>query len=262
MKRRLNYTERKRITQDRISVELIRENGLVKCFDALINLDGMTLLDDASVYVEAYHQHELLRYPFGKAENPAPMVDTDLTELAYHENLKFRVLVVDESGENGLVLASADKIHPADKGKGDQYKKSILPVDFQDLGRQVWRVLYDSNDILLQININIPHIKSIARTDPRFFLHIYPAVVREILSHMIFIDRVDDPDDPDIDWHRNWLDFSRQITPNIEIPSYLDPRQTGFDRVEVTGWIDHVVAEFCASRGNEWRRYIGLEEGS
>ena len=262
MKRRLNYTERKRIAQERISIELIRENGGVKCFDASINLDGMTLSDDASVYVEAYHQHELLRYPFGKAGNPSPMVGTDLSELAYHEDLKFRVLVVDESGENGLVLASADKIQPADEGKGDQYKKSILPVTFEDLGRQVWRILYDGNDLLLQINFNIPNIKSVARTDPRFFLHIYPSAVREILTHMVFIDGVDDLDDPDIDWHRNWLDFSRQITPNIEIPSYLDPGQKEFDRVEVTEWIDKVVAEFCTSRSHEWRRYIGLEEGS
>jgi len=242
MRRRLNYTERKRITEDKISIELIRENGIVKYFNSLMNLGGMALPDDARIYVEAYHQHELLRYPFGTVNSPAPTGGTDLSELAFHENLKFRVLVVDESGQNGLVLASADKIQPVDKGKGDQYKRSILPVDFQDLGRQVWRVVYNSNDILLQININIPNIKSIAKTDARFFLHIYPAVIREVLMHMIYIDGVYDPEEPDVDWHHDWLEFSRQITPNIEIPSPLHPIEKGFDRDEINVWIDRVAA--------------------
>lgn len=261
MKRRFNYTERKRITQNRLSVRIVRDNGQKATFDASVDLKDMELPDEASVYLEAYHQHELARYKYGEVKAPAPEGDNDLSALARYENLLFRILIVDESGKNGLLLASAEKIQPVDAERGKLYRKSILPVDFQDLGRQVWTLAYDDDSPVLRVNINIPNIKSVAKTDPRFFIHIYPAVVREILTHMIFIDGVDDPEEPELDWHKDWLCFAKQVNPNINPPGTFNRSQQGFDSAEVAGWIDQVVNEFCASRGGEWRKYIGLEEG-
>ncbi|MBT9147254.1 MAG: hypothetical protein DDT32_01007 [Syntrophomonadaceae bacterium] len=259
MKRRFNHTGRKRILRENISIVLIRDQqNKVRSFNATINLKGLALPSDAKLYVEACHRDELKRFDFGKVENISSPSDTLLTALAYTEHLKFRVLVVEESGEHGKILAHADRIAleiPADK-------KPILPVEFRDLGQQIWCVEFtgDEGAPVLVINNRIPNIENMAKIDSHFIMYVYPAVIRQALTHMIFIDGVEDIADPPADWHREWLEFSRIILPAEGPPrEILNPGENGNSEV-VIDWINKVVEEFCFSR-NEWREYIRLLEG-
>ena len=155
MKRTLNYTNRKRITREQISIIPNREQGVIKSFDASIQLTGIELPDDAIIYVEAYHRTDLARFCFSTVGNPAPPEVTDLSHLSRSENLGFRVLVVDESSERGLILAVVDGIFPIAEGKDISRKREILLVERKDLGRQVWRLAYGDRLPTLQINNNI-----------------------------------------------------------------------------------------------------------
>ncbi|MBC7091230.1 MAG: hypothetical protein H5T50_04900 [Nitrososphaeria archaeon] len=259
MKRRFNYTGRKRIPRKNISIVLNRDQqGRIRSFRATINSGGLNLPPDARVYVEAYHREELQRFDFGTWGSISPPPDTRLTGLAHTENLKFRVLVVDESGEHGKILAQADRIAPEVPAD----RRPILPVEFLDLGQQIWRVEFtgDEGAPLLIINNRIPNIENMAKTDPCFVMYVYPAVIREVLTRMIFIDRVDNISDPSVDWHRDWLEFSRGILPSEGPPeAILDPTANG-NSEDAVKWIERVVEEFCSSR-NEWERYIRLLEG-
>lgn len=218
-----------------------------------MNLDDMKLHSNARVYVDAYHKTEVKRYDFGTVENIVPPRDTGLAEFAYPENLKFRILIVDESGQHGLILAHADRIRPA----SDLDTKSILPVDFVDLGQQIWRVDFtgDGGSPILAINRNIPNIETIVKSDPQFIMYVYPAVIKEVLTHMIFDEGVDSPSDPSVEWHSDWLDFSRRILPGEGPPEILEPREDDFESDAAWAWINKVVEEFSASR-NEWREFI------
>ncbi len=260
MKRRFNYTNRKRIALDRISVTLNLINNTAESFDAIVRLDGMDLLDEANLYIEAYHRTDLMRYHFGTVGNITIPKDLNLSHLAHHEKLRFRVLVVDESGERGLILASADRIRPTNEGEGEDQKRPILPVDFRDLGRQVWRMEYDGDEPILLINERIPNIHNLAKSDPRFHLYIYPAVIHDLFTHMIFVDGVDDVDDPAQDWHRNWLTFATRFLPKEDIPEHLSQRDKEFDSQDVLRWIDRLTEEFCSSRSREWLKLLTLEE--
>jgi hypothetical protein len=105
MKRRFNYTDRKRILHENITITLNREKGRIKSFSATIDFNNMSLPADAKVYIVAYHRTEQKIFDYGIVGNPVAPQDTSLTELAYTENLRFRILVVDQYG---LILAHAD----------------------------------------------------------------------------------------------------------------------------------------------------------
>ena len=253
MKRRFNYTGRSRIPQEKISIILHRDGDSIRSFNATIDVNDMKLPPDAKVYIDANHRTEIRRFDFGTVKKIVPPPDTGLSGLAYGENLKFRVLVVNESGQHGLILAHADRVRPV----SDVDKKPILPVYFSDLGQQIWRVGYIEyeNAPALIINRNIPNIENIAKSDPQFIMYVYPAVIREVLAHMVFIDGVESPSDPSIDWHIDWLDFTKKIIPGAVIPGILNPKDEGFENEDAERWINSVVEEFCVSR-NEWREYI------
>ncbi len=258
MKRRINYTGRRKIPREKISIIWNKDNNSVRSFSANINLDGFNFSPDTKVYINAYHKTEVKRYDFGTAANIVPPRDTGLAGFAYPENLKFRILIVDESGQHGLILAHADRIRPL----SDMDTKSILPVDFIDLGQQIWRVDFegDGGSPCLAINRNIPNIETIVKSDPQFIMYVYPAVIREVLTHMIFVDGVESPSDPSIEWHGDWLDFSRRVLPGEGPPENLNWREDDFESDATREWINKVVEEFSASR-NEWRKFIKRMSG-
>lgn len=254
MKRRFNYTGRSRIFREMISIMLNRDGGSIRSFTATVDLNDMNLPSEAKVYIEVYHRTEARRFDFRTVGNISPPPSTSLSGLAYAENLKFRILVVDESSErHGLILAHADRLRLVSEVE----RKPILPVEFGDLGHQICRVDFtgDEGSPVLIINDRIPNIDHISKSDPQFIIYVYPAVIREILTHMIFVDSVESPSDPALDWHRDWLDFSRRILPGVDPPRVLCREDGDFEPEDAKNWINKVVEEFCASR-NEWKEYI------
>lgn len=253
MRRRFNYTGRKRIRRSSVVIDLRREGGEHPSFSASLDLEGLSLPSDSRVYVEAYHRTEYQRYDFGTLEDIRPREETTLERTAYVENLKFRVLVVDETDGRGLILASADQVKPVEEDI-----ECILPVVFRDLGQQIWQVAYDGDEgaPILLLNSRIPGIESMARRDPQFLIYVYPSVTREVLTHMVFVDGIEDMTDPSLEWHARWLRFAARLLLGETPPETLDIRDDGFDSEEAIDWIDRSVEGFCALHVKEWRQYI------
>ena len=252
MKRRLNYTDRKKILQDGINIVIDRKDGLATSFSAKVDLTALSLPSDAKVYLHAYDRWEELIYDYGTVGRIEAPPGTSLKNLARTENLKFRVLAINEKGELGLILAHADRIKPFDRAT----KKSILPVEFRDIGQQTWKVVYSGDEgapvLTLQSN---PNLETLAKSDPAFFFLVYPAVIRDVLTHMIFVDGVDSTEEPSIGWHGDWLHFARNVLSGEGPPSILDSKNEDFDSEQVELWVDRVVEEFCSSR-KEWSRFV------
>lgn len=258
MKRKLNYTGRKRIERERISISLNRQNGSIISFNLKrLDIDALRLPPEAKILVEAYYRTELKRFDFGTVARITKPQDLTLTDLAYPENLKFRILVVDPL--DSRILAHATGIFPERPAE----RRSILPVEFKDIGNQIWRVEYEGEggSPILCINKKVPNIENIAKQDQQFFIYVYPAVVREILMHMIFVDRVDSVTDPAVDWHRDWLRFSETL--GIIPPRELNPENENFDRDATLEWINNVVTTFCNTHTGKFHEYVQkLEEVS
>jgi len=256
MKRRLNYTGRKKIKRENVSINFIRQNGAVVAFAVnKIDLNDLNLPLDSRVYVEANYRTELRRFDFGTAgsvSNPSPC---DLRGMAYPENLKFRILVVDTS--DGKLLAHADRISPEEPAA----KKPILPVEFSDLGNEIWQVKYegDEGSPILIINSRIPNIQNIAKQDAQFLVYVYPQVIREVLTDMVFVDGVDSTTEPSTDWNGDWLNFIRQL--GVEFPETLNKDDENFSKEDALNWINDSVQAFCNTHSSKFQEYIKkLEE--
>lgn len=256
MKRKLNYTGRKRIERERVSINLIRQNGRVVSFVLnRLDIDDLHMPGDARIYVEAYYRTELKRFDFGTVANRTYPSSTTLADLAYPENLKFRILVVDPA--DGRVLAHATGITPEEPAE----RRSILPVEFKDLGSEIWRVEYEGEEDspILCINNRIPNIQNIAKQDPQFLIYVYPAVVREILTHMVFVEEVDSVTDPSIGWHNDWIKFS--INLGVTPPESLNHTDENFDKDAALRWIDRVSTAFSNAYRGKFLEYLQkLEE--
>src|SRR5439155_26581328 len=96
------------------------------------------------VYLEAYYRASWMRFPYGAVGGLQPPPDRTLREVDRASKIYFRLLVVDESGECGLILASADGIRPLEADEDVGRRESLLPVVTADLGPGVWRVRFDA----------------------------------------------------------------------------------------------------------------------
>lgn len=256
MKRVLNYTGRKKINKEKVSINFVRRDNSVIAFDLKkLDIDDLQLPDDAKIFVDAYYRTELKRFDFGTVAERVYPPSLSLTDLANRENLKFRILIVNQS--DCRILAHAAGINTFETAE----KKSILPVEFKDLGNEIWRIEYegDEGSPILCLNNKIPNIQNIARQDPHFMIYVYPAVIREILIHMIFIDEVDSIANPSVDWHGDWVKFS--TSRGVNPPQTLNHTDENFDKDAALKWIDSVVTAFCNSYSGKFHEYLHkLEE--
>lgn len=259
MKRRFNYTGRKKIPRDRIIVTINKNGDRVISAHVKLALQEMNLPQDAVVYVEAYERMVESRIcSLGTLNDGNVAATLNLFETGYRENLKFRIYVVDRVGTSGLILAHADRIKP----ERDIDRKAILPVAYRDIGQQIWKVIYDEpgGSPLLLLNSRIPNIETIAKNDPQFIMFVYPSVFREILTHMVFIDHVDSLSEPQVDWHRDWLTFANTILHEDPPQGILSIDEKVSDKEDAEKWIHRVIEEFCNHR-IEWSNYIHQSTG-
>jgi len=258
MKRKFNYTGRKKIYREYISLFLNRDNnGEIKSFSLDLDLEKMNFKQDYKIYVEAYNKTDVKRFDFGTMGKNLTPDDTSLSDIAYSKNIKFRILIVDETGKHGRIIAHADRI----TSETDIETIPILPVDFEDLGNQVWKINF--SDIegapILILNRNIPNIETIPKTDPQFFMYIIPAIIREILFYIYFVEKIDSIQDPSIEWHKNWLNYAKQILPSENLPENND----NSSQSEIIDWVDKVIEEFCYNYHDKWDSFISvLMEGN
>ena len=255
MRRRFNYTNRGRITHNHIDLTIYKDdNNKPKSFDMKLNLGGMEFPDEGKVYVDVYHRTEFKRYDFGTVSHIITPQNTEFSELQYKENLQFRIIIVNQEGKHGLILADADGIRPESDIESES--KSILPVSFGDIGRLIWQIKFNERTDgapLLVLNSQIPNIENISRTDPQFIMYVYPYALREVLRYMFHHSVLGSIDDPNTDWQNDWIEFGKAIL-NGKNPPETDPENSDYyDDVE--NWIDEVIEEFCNSR-NEWNKYI------
>ena len=231
MRRRLNFTQRKRISQSDVSIRLIDEDAPPLSFEAQVSLDGYDLPPTANVFLEAYRRNSYMRFPWGTVSDTRRVVRRlTLTDIDSSDTVYFRVKVVGSADEDGLIIAQADRIRV---NAADQ---SILPVSVTDLDEIVWRVSFDDDEPFLLVNSRIEGILDLVRSDASFGALVYPAVLRDILERLC--PEVTEGGDDQQHWVNTWETFAQSL--NAEpIPQSDGP---GRDQ-----WIDSTVNLFASS---------------
>lgn len=230
MIRRFNFTERKRIDQERVEIEVTEAaDGGPASFKAEINFDGMELPADAPVTIEAYRGRMAMRFPWGKAGALTPHSDCRLVTIPDNPSFRVKVVAPDESG---MLLAMANRIRP----RREERHGSLLWLKPSDaLGKEVWRLEFGdgSDPPTLLINRSVPGIETAALSDDAFHALVFPEVLRAVLVRALITDDAD-LEDEEGDWS-GWLRFAR---------SFHDAPLRSGDDDERAKWIDKAVEAF------------------
>lgn len=241
MIKRVNFTGRRRIPLDRVTIEV--HDGKPRRFDANIDLNDLGLLPHAAVVLEAMcaGNSTVSRFDFGTVESIAPPSERLLHDLN-GEHVFFNLKVIDRTERFGRILGIAENVRAA-KG-GDQTavgRRGILPIERVELGQQLWRLEYREHDVFLLVNRNVSDLAVRAGSDPLFYAVVYPQIIRDILTRSLFHETPDVEADDDR-WFNLWARFGMQLH-----PLHLRPPNGDEEESEAREWIEEVVKAFCTN---------------
>ena len=245
MIRRFNYTQRKRIEQQRISIEL-HEDETPFTFSAELNLDGMGLPPDALLVIIANRDRVAMRFDWGTVAKPAPPQDCRLTDIA--SNPSFRVMALAADG-SGRLLALADGIKP----KRGRVNVSLLWMQEEDLGKEVWRLDFADGNPTMLVNKNIPGISAAVREDEAFRALVFPEALRSILTRALIVEDYA-IDDDEGSW-ADWIGFVRDFY-GEDLPA-ASPDDDG-DDTAIAKWIEDAVNAFTTKRFHASDQYANV----
>ncbi|MCY3882083.1 MAG: hypothetical protein OXG61_08190 [Chloroflexi bacterium] len=240
MKRRINHTQRKRITREHIKLSLRqRESEQRPFFDLTLDLSSYNFPKDATVRVEARRGHSAQRWSFGAVAHIEPPSEEDRRITQVDDAALFRILVVAGDG-SGKLLGHADHLKPV------RAIESLLHLEESpQLGAEVWRVEFDDSggQPKLLINSKIEGISTIATGEPSFYALVIPEVLRAVLTRILIVDGNERDDDSGA-WYAEWLDLATSYASrNAEPPALRDDDDDR--REEAHAWIDDVVQRFA-----------------
>ena len=259
MIRRLNYTGRRKIPREHITVRLVDAGDEFHAFKAEFDLGEAGFPPDAQVFIEAYNSQSWMRFDFGSVGCRREPDDLRLTEVTRHPLPKFRLKVVDRSGEIGRLLGVADKLLPLRPDEDETRRQPLLPVDFRDLGEEVWRL--DLSDWpVLELNHRIEGIAQAARAGDDFVGLVYPEVVRCILCEIVIHQEQTDPDLDDTDWTCLWLKYVCRLGGIAPPPE----GQSAAVHTERETWIETAVQAFSRAHAarDRYASQIAIQESS
>ncbi|MBV8391062.1 MAG: hypothetical protein JO080_14750 [Mucilaginibacter sp.] len=233
MIRKFNYTGRVKIPEKFAKIKIF-ENGNSSYFNAYLDIQNLNFPESAKVFVEPYFNANFLRFDYGTIGHLQPPAKTFLNDLPNIDQLRFRVKVIDASDELHKIIGIADNIYPEGL-LNDGNRKSILPVLFDDIGNQIWKVdIRNDGPVLIMNNEeNYPGIRNHIKSNPYFLGLIYPIAIRFILDKIIQDDLFDSEE-----WSLHWLTFTREVLGVYPTPS--DANDPSIDT-----WVEDVVNSYC-----------------
>jgi hypothetical protein len=234
MIRRFNYTKRRRLPLERVAIEL-RPGAEAASFDAQIDLADLELPPQAKVFVEAHYKASYQRFDFGKVSAVIPPSNRLLDEIDRGSTVLFRIKVVDTSDTLGKIVAELDDISGKSSGTEPAGRECILPVNFRDLGEEMWRLNLEDGSPVLEVS-RFPGAESFVKNDPLFRALVLPEVVRQVLQKIL--DQEWEGAEEATGWEGNWIRFIGTFT--SESPPAADAEEK--PRME---WIDAAVRAFC-----------------
>lgn len=234
---RLNFTGRRKISRNHVTITVSGIGG-IESFTAELQLDRYGFPSTAAVIVEAYRQLELVRFDFGTVGNLTPPANCRLSEFGTLNGLRFRVKVVSTTEPRGRLLAVADRINPRNQQQQSLPRVPLLAVRAQDLGREVWRLDFSDEPMLL-VNPRVVPKKHLVESI-EFQTLALPEILRSILSRILLVEKVRSAEDSD-DWTSRWLRFAESMPGVGKIPETDNPAAD-------VDWIDAAISSFCRWR--------------
>jgi hypothetical protein len=249
MIRKFNYTGRKKIERKDISIRLVKDKTPYPYFELKLDVDTSGFPDDPELYVEAYDRSSFMRFRCGTLKRPLLPEDRHLYDIHSTDAILFRVKLVDPLAQHGKILAVADRLTSAGESPEDARRIMLLPVTYDDLGPEIWKLDFRNTGPVLIVNqkIEVMSITEIVKTDDLFFSLVYPSVLHEILLQILLMDDDFESDDPDL-WQNLWLKFVEDL-PDVSKITETDEfgnQEHSLNRDFFQKWIDdEAIPAFC-----------------
>jgi hypothetical protein len=235
IKRRINFTGRKKIPHSAISVALLPlESSQPLRATASLDIGSLAFPETAAVVFEAYQRSQGMRFELGTVGNTNIPSEFSLDEIDPGDSVLFRLKVVETSDPQGLLLGAANRVRPESTETPDG-RRSLFPVDTLDLGPETWRVRVTEAGPRLQLHFRLPQLLTRLEQDPLVQGIILPQALRQVLERLV-ADPVDDETD-EIPWKLDWLRYCSE-TLHMEDPTDLvdEARE---------GWVSDAVRKFA-----------------
>lgn len=231
MLRTFNYTGRHKILQKEASFEILEHADDAPSFNARFEIDHRDMPDEAKVYVETWYKETRQRFDYGTLGNIIPPTDRKLNQIDLSGSTNFRVLIIDESNEHALILASGEGFR-YDSGD-DEGRSSLLAVKALPLDGLSWKLDFEDPDKPeLIINSHIPNALEKMRSDAVFQALILPSAMSQILSRYLF----SESSDMESEEFTKWLEFTQ---------NFVDSSPVDMDIEEKEKWLDEVIEQFA-----------------
>lgn len=231
MQRTFNYTGRKKIDRKQALFSFTEQNGGPPEFDVVLDLDSAEYPETASVFVEAYCGETRQRFNFGTVGALKPPARRVLDEIDLSGPTLFNVLVVDQTGRHGMLLASGLQFR-ADSNDDEDNRSSMFSVRTRPLGQLTWKVVFETGEAPeLCLNSKIPNAIGKVQNDPVFQSLVLPAALREVLFYFVW----NEDELEGNEYFERWMAFAAMF--GSEKPDGPEP-------AEAIQWIDSVVSGF------------------
>lgn len=264
MIKRINYTGRRRINKDDVSINVHQNGNAAATVSAQVSLVRYRFPATARIFVEAFRQTSLMRFEWGTVSEPIAPPDCALTDFQQTEGVRFRVKVVEEEtivGTNARrLLAVADRLSPHVLEETQSQAESLLPLVSADIP-EVWRVDFpaDGGEPVLEVNRElVPNPSALGRSE-HFVSLVLPTVLRIVLTHVLLVEQYDGCDEGE-DWRALWLRMARSCIGAGRVPE-MSRSNSGqmTNQADIEEWIETVVEMFArrfevTTRFGEWWR--------
>ena len=208
--KRFNYTGRKKILREDVSIRLHGDFDAKPVVDVAVDLTDYDFPGDAEIYLEPQQQTRFMRLLLGECgalKIHARLLE--LTEFDDADGLSFRIKIVEPN--KGKLLGIAENIKPYNKDeKLDDNQQSILPVRSTDLTQTgvLWRIGFGDQEAVLEIEKELGGKEQVVRS-LLFRGFILPAAMRQILAKIVSDEWDESLADPQ-ELSTRWLIFAKQ----------------------------------------------------
>lgn len=239
-KKKMNYTGRRKILRDHVSVEVRLPSGAGPSVAfASFSLDSYGFPADSKVIVEAHRPSGMQRERSAavRTRQGNGTVELDLGNFADPADCRFAVRVI-EPGAGGRLLGVAKQLVARDPNVPDGANASLLTVERADLGHRLWKLdLQGSSPVLFVSGDSdvIPNHREFVR-DPYFLSIVLPDVLDSCLRWALGADP-SSKDDHEEAW--NWCQLGEQLAQRNM------PNDVEGDLADVDEFVAAAVEAFC-----------------
>jgi hypothetical protein len=244
MKKKINYTGRMKIKKQDFVVTINRRDSVAVDFKVHFELKSYNFPENARIFVEAFRHNELKRYDFGTVKK-IKNIDTDISELNHKNTLLFNLKIVDNEKDKGKIIGYINSTKPIDEGYD---RSSILDVEFCSFSDNlVWKLDYGDGGPILQINTKLTNIQYLITDDAFFFFNVYPAIIKDIMNQIKYIDNAESEDN-EYEWHDEWI----RMAENYSRMKY----NKNLDSVDFDYFVETFIAGFANKHNALWKKLI------